>query len=58
LEDNRIEFSQKSIIDNGTKTVGAIVHDTEATTTISFVTELPNMKRNVPSKKEHPEGKF
>lgn len=36
LEDNRIGFSQKSIIDNGTKTGGAIVHDTEATTTISL----------------------
>jgi hypothetical protein len=36
LEDNRIGFSQKSIIDNGTKTGVAIVHDTEATTTISL----------------------
>lgn len=36
LEDNRTGFSQKSIIDNGTKTGGGIVHDTEATTTISL----------------------
>jgi len=36
LEDNRIGFSQKSITDNGTKTGGGIVHDTEATTTISL----------------------
>lgn len=36
LKDNRIGFSQKSIIDNGTKTGGGIVHDTEAKTTISL----------------------
>jgi hypothetical protein len=34
LEDNRIGFSQKNIIDNGKKTGGDIVHDTEAETTI------------------------
>jgi hypothetical protein len=36
LEHNRIGFSQKNIIDNGTKRGGDTVNDTEATTTVSF----------------------